>query len=225
MSIVRRLLPQYDWLVWIDDDAYFTNFESDAIREMVREAERDGNVLVIAEGPEEPNGFWSRINTGVFLLKNCPEAVAMLESMSTVRLETVREWWNNAEYGVFTHGDQDQMWWYLCTSGLLARTRIVGHRQLNSRGHYYGASLHDAFVMHFCGYPDKAWGAARFARRFPDQVGQELVPSHLLDKYSVSVRDPLGPARYRVVDTKIRTVGALKKRLRPLVHSWRERCS
>ncbi|MCT1366533.1 hypothetical protein [uncultured Kocuria sp.] len=225
MSIVRRLIHQYDWLVWIDDDAYFTDFESDTLHELVEEAERDDQFLVIAEGPLEPNGFWSKINTGVFLIKNCPESVTMLESMSSEPLETIRDWWDDEAYGLFTNGDQDQMWWYLCTTGLLDRTKIVGHRRLNSRGHYYENSLDDAFVMHFCGYPDKAWGAARFARRFPDQIGQELVPKHLLDKYSVAVRDPLGPTQYSIRDTKIRSIGAVKKRLRPLVHAWRERKS
>ena len=68
VAILRRLLPRYDWLVWMDDDAFFTDFEADNLRRLISEAERDDISLVIAEGPTEPNGFWSRINTGVCLL-------------------------------------------------------------------------------------------------------------------------------------------------------------
>lgn len=28
-SIIRRVLPLYEWLIWIDDDAYFTDFSGD----------------------------------------------------------------------------------------------------------------------------------------------------------------------------------------------------
>ncbi|MCO0634247.1 hypothetical protein NGH33_09940, partial [Micrococcus yunnanensis] len=189
VAILRRLLPRYDWLVWMDDDAFFTDFEADNLRRLISEAERDDISLVIAEGPTEPNGFWSRINTGVMLLRNDETARTIVESTSTADLATVRAWWDDDRDGLFTHGDQDQMWWAIQTGGHAERVRIVGHRELNSRGHYYEDSLTDAFVMHFTGYPDKELGIARFADRF--DIGQEIVPEPLLDKYHVRVRSPL----------------------------------
>lgn len=213
VAILRRLLPCYDWLVWMDDDAFFTDFESDNLRRLISEAERDGISLVIAEGPTEPNGFWSRINTGVMLLRNDETARTIVESTSTADLATVRAWWDDDRDGLFTHGDQDQMWWAIQTGGHADRVRIVGHRELNSRGHYYEDSLTDAFVMHFTGYPDKELGIARFADHF--DIGQEIVPEPLLDKYHVRVRSPLRGARRVWRERSVDTLAAVKYRLRP----------
>lgn len=151
-SIIRRVLPQYEWIIWIDDDAYFTDFERDNLNQFMDEAEAEDKFLVIANGPTEPNGFWSVINTGVVLLRNDPRTLQLLGLMEKSDLVEVRKWWREDEHGVFTNGDQDQMLWALDTSGLMDGARIVDHRELNSRGHYYHDSLQDAFVMHFCGH-------------------------------------------------------------------------
>lgn len=219
-SIVRRLLPLYDWIVWIDDDAFFTDFDADTIRRLINEAERSEQFLVIAEGPEEPNGFWSRINTGVFLVKNDERGRRLLDLMTGVDLAEVRAWWEDDRDGVFTGGDQDQMWWALSTHGFLESTKIVGHRELNSRGHYYDNSLGDAFVMHFAGHRDKPLGIARFADRFG--IGHELVPDHLLDKYSVAVRSPMSRPERAFRAGRQEAIGRAKPYLKPWVLRYRE---
>lgn len=213
VSILRRLLPMYDWLVWMDDDTFFTDFEATHIQDLIAEAERDGISLVIAEGPREPNGFWSRINTGVMLIRNDTTGRAIVEQTAAADLAEVRAWWDDERDGLFTNGDQDQMWWVICTQGFQDAVRIVDHRRLNSRGHYYERSLTDAFVMHFTGYPDKEVGIARFADLW--DIGQELVPTELLDKYHVRVRDPFTGWERRWREQKGDRVNALKYRLRP----------
>ncbi|CAL8974364.1 hypothetical protein TESS_TESS_00657 [Tessaracoccus sp. O5.2] len=218
-SIIRRVLPLYEWLIWIDDDAYFTDFSRDNLNIFIEQAERDGNFMVLANGPTEPNGFWSVINTGVVLFRNDPRTLQLLELMEGSDLAEVRAWWDEDAHGVFTHGDQDQMLWALETSGLMAGVAIVDHRELNSRGHYYDDSLTDAFVMHFCGHYDKKLGVARFAERFG--LGQELVPEHLLDEFSVRVRSPMTPVEFWARSVRMGVVGRIKRRLRPLWHWWK----
>lgn len=215
-SIIRRVLPQYEWIIWIDDDAYFTDFDRDNLNLFIDQAERDGQFMVIANGPTEPNGFWSIINTGVVLFRNDPRSLQLLRLMETSDLAEVRAWWREDTHGVFTNGDQDQMLWALETSGLMKGVELVDHRELNSRGHYYDSSLSDAFVMHFCGHYDKKLGIARFAERFG--VGQELVPEHLLDEFSAQVRSPMGRAEYRARAARMSAVGRVKRRLRPAWH-------
>ncbi|WP_203567992.1 glycosyltransferase family protein [Aestuariimicrobium ganziense] len=222
--IVERLLPNYDWLVWIDDDAYITDFERDGFRDLIAAAEAAGKFMVIAEGPLEPNGFWSTLNTGVFALRHDPRSRELLGSIGDHNLELAKNWWDPAEHGIFTAGDQDIVTWYLYSTGLIDQVDVVGHRELNSRGHYYEHSLSDAFVMHFCGYPDKEWGVARFAKEWG--IGQELVPDELLDKFSVKVRSPLGPVSYAVRNRKVVATSGLKARLRPYYRkyqAWRAR--
>ena len=109
--------------------------------------------------------------------------------MDDEHLAEVRDWWDDDRHGTFTGGDQDILVWWMETRGHTDRVRIVGHRELNSRGHYYDTSLNDAFVIHFCGYPDKKIGVVAFAERF--DIGQELVPAHLLDRFSSRVRSPM----------------------------------
>lgn len=199
-SIVRRLLRSYDWLVWVDNDAYFTDFDSNNIRTLIEDAEREGNFLVIAEGAREPTGFWSRINTGVFAIKNCPEGELLLLSMHQTPIAKVEKWWSAERDGFFTRGDQDQMWYILNTSGLVEKTTILPHRQLNSRKHHYVASPKDAFIVHFCRCPSKELEVMQFGRRFG--LGRDLVPTELLDKYSSTASYPISPARYLYMSAK-----------------------
>ena len=124
-SIIRRVLPQYEWIVWIDDDAYFTDFDRDNINEFIADAEAADQFLVVANGPTEPNGFWSVINTGVVLFRNDPRTTTLLKLMEDSDLADVRKWWDDGRHGIFTNGDQDQMLWALETSGLIKEARIV----------------------------------------------------------------------------------------------------
>lgn len=219
-SIIRRILPYYDWVVWVDDDVYFTDFAANDINDQIAAADTENQIIVIADGPLEPNGFWSKINTGVVAFKNCEENIELLHQFHSLPLEEVREWWNDDRDGLFTNGDQDQLWMALNTSGLIERTRIVDSLRWNSRGHYYKNSLSDAAIMHFCGYPDKEIGVAQFAQRFG--IGQELVPDHLLDKYSSKVRSPMGTLEYQFRSRKMATISRIKHDLRPYYHKFRE---
>ena len=220
-SIIRRVLPRYDWVVWLDDDTFVTDFESDNFRRLIDAAERHGQSIVIAEGPLEPNGFWSVVNTGVMCLKNTPEVIDLLESMDDRHLDEVREWWDEDRHGTFTGGDQDILVWWMETRRHTDLVRIVGHRELNSRGHYYDTSLSDAFVMHFCGYPDKKIGVVAFAERFG--IGQELVPEHLLDRFSARVRSPMTTPEIFARTQAWLWRGRLKPYLKPARDKWRER--
>ncbi len=217
-EIMAHVLPKYDWIVWFDDDIYVTDFSRDVLRELIEAAERDGQFLVIAEGPAEPNGMWSTVNSGVMCLKNGPEGRELLAAMTDESVERARESWDPDTHGMFTSGDQDVIVWWLETTGRRDQARIVGHRELNSRTHYYDTSLQDAFAVHFCGFPDKELGAAQFGRRFG--VGQELVPESLLDRFSVRVRSPMGPVEYARREVWMRESSRVKAYLRPYYRRW-----
>lgn len=217
-DIMAHVLPKYDWIVWLDDDIYITDFSRDALRDLIGAAERDGQFMVIAEGPREPNGMWSTVNSGVVCLKNGPEGRELLAAMTDQSVECAREWWDPEAHGMFTAGDQDIITWWLEATGRRGGARIVGHRELNSRTHYYEDSLTDAFAVHFCGFPDKELGVAQFGRRFG--VGQELVPESLLDRFSVRVRSPMGRLEYARRAIWMRESSRVKAYLRPYYRRW-----
>lgn len=180
---IRNVLKDFDWVLWMDDDAYFTDWHSDDVAMMVETAEDEGKFLVIAEGAPELDGTWTTINTGVMLLKNDPRTWRMLDLAAGATPAKVREWWVDDRDGFFTNGDQDTIWWALATNDQLANGfTIVPHRRLNSRAEYYGNDLADAAVVHFPGPGDKVLRMGRFARRFG--LGRELVPDDLLRRYT-----------------------------------------
>lgn len=212
MAAVRRELSKYDWVVWVDDDCYFTNFESDNLRNLINQAESEGKSLIAAEGIREPNGMWTTINAGVLAVKNTPVMWDMLEHAVDENLPVARKWWDNETYGVFTGGDQEVITWWIFAKGHQDDVLIVGHREFNSRPHHYRDSLHDAFIVHFCGYPDRVWGVVRFANQFG--IGQDLVPEELLERFSVKNRKPVTNLEFKARDLKMRARSKAKATIR-----------
>lgn len=211
-TVLEEILPRFDWVVWMDDDVYVTDMTHPVLEGLLLEAEAEDAYLVIAEGPVEPHGGWTRINTGVMALRNDPRTWELLHDARAVDLRDLRGRWDEDLFGVFTNGDQDSICWSLhAKEPLLSGTRIVSHRLLNSRPHYYDDKLDDAFAVHFCGAGDKMLRAAQFAGRFG--LGQELVQDELLDRWSVRRRERMGwpELAARVVREQVRL---LLKRVR-----------
>jgi hypothetical protein len=75
--------------------------------------------------------------------------------------------------------------------------------------------------MHFCGYPDKKIGVVAFAERFG--IGQELVPEHLLDRFSARVRSPMTAPEIFARTQAWHWRGRLKPYLKPVRDRWRAR--
>lgn len=214
-NCILNVLKYTDWLVWVDDDVYFTDFSSENIESLINMAEVSGHQIILAEGPPEPNGFWSKINTGVMIVRNSESAREILKKAKSTPLVEVKFGWDESEDGLYTNGDQDQLWHVIREDGLVesGTVKIVSHSLLNSRGHYYKSSLSDNFAMHFYGYPDKELGVSIFAKKWG--IGQELVPAELLDKYGVSVRSPLKGVKLVFRREKQKRISGIKYYLRP----------
>lgn len=195
-AVIDRVLPRYAWTVWLDDDVYFTSWASSALLDLIQEAEDAGQWCVIAEGPVEPQGVWSSINTGVMALRNDPRTHTMLDRARSADLDELSTVWDDDAWGLFTHGDQDAIWWAIVSDPQLSEgARIVAHHQLNSRPHLIDRRSDEVLTVHFCGPGDKRARVARFGRRFG--MGQELVPSDLLERYGIRRREHLGDPELR----------------------------
>ncbi len=195
-NVIGHVLPRYRWIVYVDDDVYFTDWRAERIVELVDAAEERGLWGVIAEGPTEPSGVWSAINTGVMVLRNDKRTRNVFEAARNISIDDLRPAWDSETDGLFTSGDQDAIWATIkADDQIRAGLEVVSHRRLNSRPHLYGANLDDAFAVHFCGPGDKRAHVARFAAQFG--LGQELVPSALLDQYGVRRRERVGPFELR----------------------------
>jgi hypothetical protein len=186
-AIIRRALLDYDWVMWVDDDVFFTRWSASSVQAILESAEAEGRFLVVAEGPPEPSGIWSRINSGVMLLRSDERTIRLLDRAQGTDVEALRPTWDFERDGLFSGGDQDALWLAIRDDPeLSAGTSIVGHAELNSRPHLLTGPLDDVLNVHFCG-GHKEMRIHEFARQ--EGLGLELVPHHLLDKYSVRRRD------------------------------------
>ncbi|MBV7411377.1 hypothetical protein KRX56_01295 [Dermabacteraceae bacterium TAE3-ERU27] len=196
-GVIEEVLTRYDWTMWVDDDVYITKLTKQDgldVENLIQEAEEKDAFMVIANSPvNDVDPLWTNINTGVILFKNDPRSVRVLREAREISLDVVKEGWTFEKDGLFTNGDQDTVWHVIKSDEkLLAGVHIVDYARLNYRDYLYKDSLHDGFAVHFCGPGDKVLRTAVFGKRFG--LGQELVPTELLDKWSVRKRQVMSDA-------------------------------
>lgn len=180
---VLDVLPRYDWIVWLDDDAFITDFgRTTILTDLIAQAEAADNFLVIADGPTGEGGSWSKINSGVFLLRQDPRSRQLLNDVLVSDLSDVEAWWDPDAYGLFTGGDQDAI---LCSLArreqLETEVSIVSHRLMNARPWQYVDSLDEHFICHFPGMKSKRTAMHDFAKRFA--LTNEMIPESLRETY------------------------------------------
>ena len=173
LMALREHLERYEWLVWLDDDAFVTDLRTDVLGDAVRRAQEAGRWLVIAPScDDELNGAWAAYNTGVFALRRSEQARALLDLALDPPLAEIEAWWPAERLGVFTHGDQDLLAWFV-EQGHRDGVELVDPMTWNARPWHYRSSLQDRPVVHFPGQPDKTLAIERSARRMG--VGPTLV--------------------------------------------------
>ena len=89
LRVLQRLLPLYEWVMWVDDDVWFTDFRPGLVDAVIDVAEADGKDIVIARGAREPRGFSSFLNSGVILLRRSEAAGRLLEQVLDEPIEAV----------------------------------------------------------------------------------------------------------------------------------------
>lgn len=166
IAALRAHLADHDWVVWFDDDAFITDLASTFLRDTVEAAQEAGAWLAIAPScDDELNGAWAAYNTGVFALRRSPEAHRLLAAVAEASMAEIERWWDEDRLGVFTHGDQDALVWFVETGGHLGAVHRVDPLRWNARPWHYRAALDDPPVCHFAGQPDKSLAIADLARR------------------------------------------------------------
>lgn len=80
LSIARRE-GNWDWIVWIDADAGFTNLDID-FTQFLEMAESEHDVVLPKEQPDPKTGqCWTRINTGLMAIRCNSYSEALLDRM------------------------------------------------------------------------------------------------------------------------------------------------
>jgi len=121
-----------NWLLWIDADALIANPEQ-RLEDLVNE---DFDFLVAADHAPSP------INTGVFLIRNCPAALAML-----------RRAYAKSHFRHHPNWEQPAVAEALRECAESLRTRVVARRLLNSFAIEFEKG---DFIVHFAGWSPAA---------------------------------------------------------------------
>ena len=146
LAAVLRSLPHHEWLFWIDDDAFFTDLDRD-----VRSFIDDEVDLVICRSPVNPEGGWTFVSFGQFLVRRTPAMFSLLEAVVRTDLAMVREWWDPERFGIFTNTDQDALVFHLSREDApwAGRWKRLDWQAFNSRPYHYAERLDEHFLCHF----------------------------------------------------------------------------
>ena len=189
---LEHVLPRYDWLLWMDDDAYFTDFATSALDTILAD-DRGDAFLFACRSPVNARGQWTFLNSGVLLLRSCPLAHDFLARTRSTSLASVRRAWREDRYGMFTNGDQDVIIHLLHEMDLLGATELSDCRAFNARPQHYTGSLHDHLICHFAGAADKHRAIRSFAARFA--IDETLVPPEMARRHGLSASPSPKPRR------------------------------
>lgn len=186
IETVIRYLGLFDWLFWIDDDAYFTNFTIPLARFVDEAGECD---MLICRSPSTKKLF-TKFSSGQFFLRNAPRAHEFLKAVLATDLAAVQAFWRQ-DLGYYSSGDQDAMVYLSETDPRFSDGffKLLDHQQFNNRDFEYLADPVEHFVVHFTG-TQKVASKVAFCERLG--CNRYLVPPRLLMGYQCDQYEHLG---------------------------------
>lgn len=180
IEVIHKYLDLFDWLYWIDDDAYFTDFSKPlhAFLGLV-EAEH----MLICKSPSTKKIF-TKFSSGQFFLKNSADSKAFLEAACKVDLAQVKANFWREDLGFFSNGDQDAFVYLTETHPRFSQgfIKIVDHNLFNNRDFEFQQRLDEHFLVHFTG-PAKIQAKHDFCARLG--INKYIVPPEHLARMAV----------------------------------------
>lgn len=143
IEYILEYIDFYDYIFWIDDDAFFLDFENDISNYIPQK----GNILTICSSPKYKK-IWTYINSGQFMIQASNTSKELLQDVLNVDMDKVKKWWDEDVYGFYSNGDQDAIVYFLMTKyGDLADIRDA--YEFNSRIDEIGKN--NINILHFTG--------------------------------------------------------------------------
>jgi hypothetical protein len=148
IQTILRYIDLFDWIFWIDDDAYFTNFSIPLTNFLNLVGDEH---MLICSSPSTKKLF-TKFSSGQFFLKSSLQAKDFLNAVMAVDMETVRAFWRD-ELGYYADGDQEAMVYLSETDPRFSSAfiKIVDHYKFNNRDFEYKNGLNEHFLVHFTG--------------------------------------------------------------------------
>lgn len=156
LSVLTNLKrSKADWIFWIDDDAYFMDFEKD-LCDFIDGA--DDVDFIFCRSPVNPKGQWSIINAGIYFIRNSENAIHMLEAIYAAPDDLVRDHWDADRHGMYTidGSDQEKFIYIFETMNLMDRVQILPHVAFNARHYDFERQFDEHFICHLASHSDKS---------------------------------------------------------------------
>lgn len=183
LDAIERNIHLAPWTFWIDDDAYFTDFNWN-IWEYAKSFDVD---LIICKSPINQGRFvWA--SAGQFFIRRSERSAAFLKAIPLVDLDTVEKWWNPQVFGAFLKSEQCAMTYLLNTDPRFANDDFfvrLDYTEFNTRDFHYSSPWQHR-VLHLA-----SWSRSKHdqMREFIDKFGcnEFLVPDEILRQYDVAL--------------------------------------
>lgn len=193
-----------DWLVWIDDDAYFMQLGT-PVEKFLPEGD-----LAICRSPVRSDHEWSAINSGVMLIRRSHRSLALFKAVLATDFEVVRNWWDSAAHGpvMVEGGDQERLLYQIEAGCSGASVSFHPAEDFNARIYQF-TRPDEHFICHLASHHRKDEGLDEARRLFgldqyllpPGEVGDTFAQS-----FFSSATGSFGPGRTPRLKKAVRSV-------------------
>jgi hypothetical protein len=176
---ILKYIDLFDYVFWIDDDAFITNF-SKSLETFIGQANE--TELIYCKSPVN-NGIWTYISSGNFFLKNTDTVKLFLQTILDTPLSEAEANWSPEEYGHYTVGDQDIMTYLLHADSRFSTGgfhQTLPYEAFNTRPFHFADQLDEHFLVHFTG-KNKFQQSLDFAKEFG--LSEAIIPEDVFAEY------------------------------------------
>jgi len=183
---ILSYIDSYDYIVWIDDDAFFLDFEVDIMKYLPR----GSNIMSVCESPSYKD-LTTFFSSGQFILKSCAVSRSFLNEILTQDISKVEKWWTD-DFGFYTKGDQDLMIYLFHNDERFSnKFTLHDYKKFNSRAeNLFDVDLHKPLILHFTGtHKVKMKNYRKVQSEL--SLDSSLVPVGLLTDYNIFLKNKI----------------------------------
>lgn len=160
-----------DFVAWVDDDVYFMQLDR-PLDDFL-----PPRVLSVCHSPVNPAGGWSRINSGVMLIRAGEQARLLFRAALVTSFEDVRAWWEEDVHGsvCVDGGDQERILFQIDRLDLDDEVSWFPAEEFNARVYHFTDAPDQHFVCHAASHTWKPEVLTLMRDRFPS-LDQYLLP-------------------------------------------------
>lgn len=195
-----QYIDHFDYLIWIDDDAFFFDLEKD----IMTYAPVEDSILSFCKSPTFKQ-IHTYLSSGQFVIKSCDLSKYFLNKVLLANLNEIKLWWRE-ELGYFSNGDQDAIVYILLTDpAFIGRYNLYDYKEFNSRPeNIFSKDKHLPFVLHFTGMPHVKQSNYLKVQKYCNLHSSLLHASHLKG-YNIIYKKKKQNKTVRKVLTKLRS--------------------